>query len=224
MNRNREEDRQFVSNAVHDLRESLRAVRTSSELLAAKCGDPARAAQPLSLVQDGVARLESLIHDIAEFAYAEIRELDRLTTDLETVLNEAQRELEEELRSVSAILTHDPLPAVTGDFLALAEVVRNLLHNACKFRGEAAPRIHLGSVRQGSDWLFSVKDNGIGFDPVYVDQVFKPFGRLNGRKYTGSGLGLSVARKIVERHGGRIWADSSPGQGSTLWFTLPAQD
>jgi signal transduction histidine kinase len=114
------------------------------------------------------------------------------------------------------------MPAVMGDFARLAIVLRSLIQNACKFRGEADPRIHVGVNQGGSEWVFYVRDNGLGFNPVYAERVFKPFERLNGRQYPGSGLGLAFARNILEQHGGRIWAESRLGQGSTFWFTLPA--
>ena len=219
----REAVREFVSIAVHDLREPLRAVRAGSELLAGMHGDTAdeSTGRYLRYIRDGVDRMESLLHDIAEYCYAEVRELDPKETDMEAVLLEAERQLSDELNSNEAILTHDPLPAVTGDFLALTAVFRCLIENSCKFRGKAAPIIHISAKKTGSEWLFSVRDNGLGFSPVYGDRIFNPFERLNGRQYPGSGLGLPLAKRILEQHGGRIWAESKPDEGSTFWFSLP---
>jgi signal transduction histidine kinase len=111
-----------------------------------------------------------------------------------------------------------------GNFAALATAIRCLIANACKFRGEALLTVHIGAVREGHNWLFSVADNGLGFDPAYKDRIFRPFERLNGKQFPGSGLGLTLARKIIEQHGGDVWADSCPGQGTTISFRLPPAD
>jgi len=223
LNHGKEEARQFVSVAVHDMRAALRAIRTNSELLAAKNADPASEGA-VRHMQHGVERLEALIHDIAEFCYEEVREFDMVATDLSDALLEAKGQLAAELRNSGAVIIYDPLPTVPCDFLAIATVFRCLIGNACKFRRECAPQIHVGAVSRGSDCVLSIQDNGVGFDPAYQDLIFKPFERLSGQRYPGSGLGLSVARRILERHGGRIWAESKPGEGSTFWFSLPASD
>jgi signal transduction histidine kinase len=256
--------REFLRIAVHDLREPLRGIRASSQLLVAIHGGSTdeRAVQCMQFIAEGVDRMESLIRDIAEYLHGELRELDLTEVDLERVLAEAKRQLSAELKKNEAVLTHDPLPVVTGDFFALATVFRGLIENACKFRGEAAPRIHVGASRgvgasngvsashgvgadqRGPEWVFSVRDNGMGFDPAYQDQIFNPFGRLNGRQFPGSGLGLTFAKRILEQHGGRIWAESQPrpaqpapsqpdpsqpnpsqpDRGSTFFFTLPVAE
>ena len=222
----REAALEFVGIAVHDLREPLRAIRTSSELLASYHGDFPNERETLSLqfVQEGVGRMEVLIHDIAEYLYAQLRELDLQEADMESVLTEARRQLADQLKKNEAVLTHDPLPVLTGDFFALASVFHSLIDNACKFRSKAPPIIHVGAKKQGSEWVFSVRDNGFGFNPMYGDRIFNPFERLNGKQYPGSGLGLSLTKTVVERHGGRIWAESQPDEGSTFWFSVPAVD
>lgn len=224
--RTREAFRQFVSLAVHDLREPLRAINASSELLAGIYGDGAneRATSCLRHMREGVDRMESLLRDIAEYYYAEGRELQSVEIDMNAVLDEARRQAAGELRKNEAILTNETLPAIAGDFFALAQAFRNLIENACRFRSTAAPSIHVGCVRQGSEWLFSVRDNGLGFKPAYANDIFQPFTRLHGRQYPGSGLGLPRTKRIVEQHGGRIWAESVPGEGSTFWFSLPATE
>jgi light-regulated signal transduction histidine kinase (bacteriophytochrome) len=222
LTRAREGFRQFVSLAVHDLREPLRAITASSELLAQICGEGAneRATGCLRHMREGVDRMESLLRDIAEYYYAEGRELQSGEIDMNAVLDEARRQAAGELQKNEAILTHDALPAVAGDFFALAEAFHNLIENACRFRSTAVPSIHVGCVRQGSEWLFSVRDNGLGFKPAYASDIFQPFTRLHRRQYPGSGLGLARTKRIVEQHGGRIWAESVPGEGSTFWFSL----
>jgi len=215
--------RDFISMAVHDLREPLRAIRLGSQLLTTQNGgnpeeNRERGARYL---RDGADRMETLIQDIAEYCYAEVRELEPSPTDLEMSLLEAKTELALDLKSSGAIITHDPLPTVPGNATSLAVLLRCLIGNACKFRGEAAPRIHVGAVQQKGQWILSVRDNGSGFEPVYGERIFRPFERLNGKQFPGSGLGLTLAKRIVEQHGGQIWAESVPGEGSTFRFSLP---
>jgi chemotaxis family two-component system sensor kinase Cph1 len=215
--------REFISMAVHDLREPLRAIRLGSQLLAAESGDKSAESRERGAryLRDGADRMETLIQDIAEYCYAEVRELDFRATDLEMSLLEAKTELAAELKASGAVLTHDPLPTVQGNATSLAVLLRCLIGNACKFRGEAAPRIHVDAVQQDGEWILSVRDNGAGFDPVYRERIFKPFERLNGKQFPGSGLGLTLAKRIVEQHGGQIWAESALGEGSTFYFSLP---
>ena len=215
--------RDFVSMAVHDLREPLRAIRLGSQLLSKQSGDNSEESHERGarFLHDGVARLETLIQDIAEYCYAEVRELEPRDTDLEMSLLEAKTELAAELKASGAVVTHDPLPTVPGNATSLAVLLRCLIGNACKFRGETAPCIHVGALQQDGEWILSVRDNGAGFDPVYRERIFRPFERLNGKQFPGSGLGLALAKRIVEQHGGQIWAESTPGQGSTFYFSLP---
>ena len=223
---NADKAHEFLTIAVHDLREPLRAIRSSSELLAGihRESTDEDTGRYLRFILEGVDRMELLIRDIAEFCYEELRTFEPAEMDLQEALAEAQRQLSEELKKNGTVLTHDPLPAVTGDSLGLTTVFRCLIENSCKFRSAAAPAIQVRADRQGAEWVVSVRDNGQGFNPAYCDRVFEPFERLNGKRYPGSGLGLPLAKRIVEQHGGRIWAESHPGQGSTFWFTLPASE
>jgi light-regulated signal transduction histidine kinase (bacteriophytochrome) len=221
--RDRESLRDLISMAAHDLREPLRAIRLGARLLGADGGERSdeTAAQGARYLLDATERLESLIRDIAEYCYEEVREPEFRETDLECVLLEAKNELSAEIKSSGAAITHDPLPTLRANSASLAGVFRCLLGNACKFRGEATPIIHVAARRDAGEWTFAVQDNGLGFDPVYSNRIFRPFERLNGKQYPGSGLGLPLARKAIELHGGRIWAESSPGHGTTIRFTLP---
>jgi light-regulated signal transduction histidine kinase (bacteriophytochrome) len=212
----------FISKAVHDIREPLRGIRLGSQLLTAgRDSADENTARGTRFLLDSVDRLETLIHDIAEYCYAEVRKPGASETDLEMVLLEAKSEAAAELKSAGATITYDPLPRVLGNAPALTAVFRSLIGNACKFRGEAPPTIHVGIRQQGEEWIFSVRDNGVGFDPAYRERIFRAFERLNGKKYSGSGLGLTLAKRVIHQHGGEIWAESNPGQGSTFHFSLP---
>ena len=211
-----EEFREFISGAVHDLRAPLRAIGVNADLLAATGNT-----ECLQHIQAGVERMDSLLKDIAEYSHGEGRVLQMRPTKMDAALDEGKRQIATELRTSEAVITSDPLPVVTGDFLALAIVFRNLLSNACRFRSTEPPRIHVGAVQKDSEWHFTIRDNGIGFKKTYADTAFQPFKKLHGKHYPGSGLGLPQAKRIVEQHGGRMGAESSPGEGSTFWFTLP---
>jgi light-regulated signal transduction histidine kinase (bacteriophytochrome) len=144
-------------------------------------------------------------------------------TDCEEVLQDVLDNLQLVIEENSAVITHDPLPTVKGDAHQLMQLLQNLLSNAVKFHGEESPRIHLTAQRQNGFWQFSVRDNGIGIDPQFFERIFVIFQRLHAKgEYPGTGIGLAICRKIVERHNGRIWVESQPGQGTTFYFTLPA--
>lgn len=144
-------------------------------------------------------------------------------TDGERALDEAMENLKEACREVGATVTHDPLPPVPADPSQLVRLFQNLIANGIKFHGDRAPAVHVGVRRTGEDWEFSVRDNGIGIDPKHKDRILRIFQRLHGRSaYPGTGIGLATCKKIVERHGGRIWVESEPGRGSVFYFTLPA--
>jgi light-regulated signal transduction histidine kinase (bacteriophytochrome) len=219
----RESVHDFISMAAHDLREPLRSIRLGARLLGAEVGErsPEDAAQGARYLLEATQRLETLIGDVAEYCYEEVREPELRETDLECVFREAKNELAAEIKSSGAKITHDPLPTLEANSASLTAVFRCLLSNACKFHGEAPPVVHVAAAQDAGEWIFSVRDNGIGFDPAYSVRIFRPFERLNGKQYPGSGLGLTLARKAIERHGGRIWAESNPGRGTTVRFTLP---
>ena len=122
------------------------------------------------------------------------------------------------------MITRDPLPTIASNPLELTQVFQNLIGNAITFKGERKPEIHVAAQRQADGWLFSVRDNGIGIDPQFADRIFMIFQRLHTREqYPGTGIGLAICKKVVERHGGRIWVESQPGEGSTFFFTIPDQ-
>jgi chemotaxis family two-component system sensor kinase Cph1 len=128
------------------------------------------------------------------------------------------------MEEAGAKVTRDPLPTVMADDIQLGQLFQNLIANAMKFRGEEPPRIHVSAKQNGDEWLFSVRDNGIGIDPTLTDRIFIMFQRLHGMKeYPGTGIGLAICKKIVERHGGRIWVESEIGEGTTFYFTMPVR-
>jgi len=146
-------------------------------------------------------------------------------TDAEQVLNLTLKNLQKAIEESKAEITHDPLPTVIVDEVQLVQVFQNLIGNAIKFHGDEPPRIHVSAEKGQNEWIFSVRDNGIGIDPQYAEKIFGIFQRLhNARDYPGAGIGLAVCKRIVERHGGRIWVGSEPGKGANFYFTIPIKE
>jgi PAS domain S-box-containing protein len=215
---------QFAYVASHDLQEPLRMVTSFVQLLARRYQgrlDP-EADEYISFAVDGASRMQTLINDLLAYSRLGTRGYSFELTDCETAFRRAIENLSLAIEDSRAHLTHDPLPTVTADGAQLVLLLQNLIGNAIKFRGEEQPRIHVSALRQGNEWVFSVQDNGIGFDPEFSDRIFLIFQRLHARtEYGGTGIGLAIAKKIVERHGGRIWVESETGQGATFYFTIP---
>jgi light-regulated signal transduction histidine kinase (bacteriophytochrome) len=181
-----------------------------------------RAERYIGHAVDGGRRMQTLITDLLTYSRVGRRDVAIEPVDLDAVVNRVEASLRVAIEESGALVTHDPLPTVDGDNTQLSQLFQNLLANAIKFRGEATPAIHISAERQNSAWLFSVRDNGIGIGPEYRERVFVLFQRLHGRdEYSGTGIGLAVCKKIVERHGGTIWVDETPGGGSTFRFTIP---
>jgi signal transduction histidine kinase len=223
--RSNEELQQFAYVASHDLQEPLRTVSIYAQLLAKRYkgqlqGD---ADKFISFIVEGAGRMEKLIHDLLDFSRVEARGADFFTrVSCEAVLDDAIRNLQSLIEENSATITRGPLPMVAGDAVQLTRLFQNLLVNAIKYRSEETPHIHVAADSGGSEWLFSVKDNGIGIEPQYAEKVFGIFKCLQPRdKSSGSGMGLAICRKIVSRHEGRIWVDSELGKGATFYFSLP---
>jgi len=226
--RSNEELQQFAYVASHDLQEPLRTVSVFAQLLAKRYqgqlqGD---ADQFIQFIVDSAGRMEKLIHDILDFSRLDSRGTDLFTRgNCEAALDDAIRNLLSVIKETGTTITRDPLPTVVGDPVQLTRLFQNLVVNSIKYRREEPPRIHVGAVANGSDWLFSVKDNGIGIEPQYWEKVFGIFKCLQPRdKGAGSGMGLAICRKIVNRHEGRIWVESSLGEGATFYFTLPRKE
>jgi chemotaxis family two-component system sensor kinase Cph1 len=210
--------------AAHNLREPLRDVASFSQLMAETYAgrlDPDAGAF-LDRIREGAARMQSLLADVVDYWAAGAGDCRSSRTDMEAVLSQALLSTDKQMTERSAIVTHDPLPAVTGDFGILTKVLHHLIRNAIEYCGTPSPRVHISSRRVDSDWMFSVADNGPGIDPAFQGRLFGVFKRLHGREHPGNGLGLAFCKKAIEGHGGRIWLESTPGAGSTFYFTLPA--
>ena len=214
---------QFAYVASHDLQEPLRIVAGYLQLLERRYKGKldADADDFINFAVDGASRMQALINDLLSYSRVGTRGKAPAPVDLEAVLKRATGNLQAAIEESRTVITHDPLPTIIGDATQLLQLLQNLVSNAIKFRGESPPRIHVSARRDGGRWLLGVKDNGIGIDPQYKDRIFVIFQRLHTReKYPGTGIGLAVCKRIVERHGGTIWVESEVGKGSTFFFTL----
>ncbi|MGD1086512.1 MAG: PAS domain S-box protein, partial [Verrucomicrobiota bacterium] len=215
---------QFAYIASHDLQEPLRAVGGYVKLLERRFPqnmDP-KALEYIHGAADGAERMERLISDLLAYSRVGTRGEIFSPADLDAILNEAMRNLQNSIGSTGAKITRGAMPALAVDATQMMQVFQNLIGNAIKFRGERPPEIHVGAEKQPGRWVFSVRDNGIGIEPQYFERIFQIFQRLHTRRhYSGTGIGLAICKRIVERHDGAIWVESEPGQGSTFFFSLP---
>jgi signal transduction histidine kinase len=215
---------QFAYVASHDLVEPLRMVSSYLQLLktraAAKLDDQAN--EFIAYAMDGAVRMQNLIKDLLAYSRLDARGRSFEPVNCEEIFDVALTNLKIAIEENHAVVTRGPLPTVLGDPIQLTQLLQNLIGNAIKFHGPRQPEIHVSALRQPGYWRFAVKDNGIGIDPKFFDRIFVIFQRLHTRQeYSGTGIGLAVCKRIIERHGGKIGIESLPGQGSTFWFTLP---
>ena len=225
--RSNEDLQQFAYLASHDLQEPLRAVTGFAALLKESYGGQldAKADQWINFITDGSMRMSGLIQDLLAYSRVDRRGLEFAPVNLRDALDDAQANLRAAIGESGAEILAEGLPMVQGDATQLALLFQNLVGNAIKFRREGvAPRIRIGAKQQDGHWSISVQDNGIGIPPEHSERVFMIFQRLHGRseRYPGTGIGLAICKRIVERHGGRIWVESTPGEGSTFNFTIPS--
>ncbi len=214
----------FAYVASHDLQEPVRAVSGCVELLQRRCqGQLDEGARELMKhIVEGATRMRTLINDLLTYSRVSTKGRPFEPVSCEDVFQTTLANLAVAVTESVALVTHDPLPEIVADRTQMGQLLLNLIGNAIKYRGEQAPFVHVGARREGDAWLFSVSDNGIGIEPQYFERIFVLFQRLHSRgKYSGTGIGLALCKKIVERHGGRIWVESAAGKGSTFYFTIP---
>jgi PAS domain S-box-containing protein len=222
--RSNAELQQFAYVASHDLQEPLRMISSYTQLLQRRYGDrfDKEAREFMDFVVDGAARMKQLIEDILAYSRVGTRGRDFRTVQSEAAFRKAVVNLRGSIEARGAAVTSDALPEVEADEVQLAQLFQNLIGNALKFAGEQPPQVHISAAERGNTWEFAVRDNGIGIDPQYFERIFMVFQRLHAKsEYPGTGIGLAICKKVVDRHGGDIRVESQPGQGSTFYFTLP---
>jgi len=216
---------QFAYAASHDMQEPLRMVSAYLQLLNERYGGQLddKAHMYIGFAVDGAQRMSALIRDLLAFARVNTRSDEPQAMDAGNAVDAAMKNLGSAIRDGGAEVTKDQLPVVRADITQLTQLFQNLIGNAVKFRSsDRPPRIHVAAEELEKEWVFSVRDNGIGFDQRYHEKLFQIFQRLHGPgQYPGTGIGLAICKRIVERHGGRIWASGEPGQGSVFLFTIP---
>ena len=218
---------QFAYVASHDLQEPLRMITSFTQLLEKRYKGQldSDADDYISFVVDGAHRMKDLIDDLLEFSRlnTEVREFELVI--MEIALEDVLRNLKPTLRESNAHITHDYLPNVMGDHVQIIQLLQNLIGNAIKFKGNNPPSIHISAQDKDTTWLFSINDKGIGIDQNHQKQIFSIFKRLHTREeYPGTGIGLSISKRIIENHGGQIWVESELGKGSTFYFTIPKRN
>ena len=225
LDRSNKELEQFAYVTSHDLREPLRMMTSFSQSLEKRYQGrlDKTADEYINFIVDGAARMQKLIDDILLYSRVTTRALPFEPVEMEKILQDALVNLRGSIEETKAIITHDPLPLIQVDSSQMVQVMQNLIGNAIKFhrKGEP-PEVHISAGQEGNEWVFSIKDNGIGIDPDLFGRLFNLFQRLHPQnEYPGTGVGLAVTKKIVLRHKGRIWVESQPDKGSTFCFSIP---
>jgi light-regulated signal transduction histidine kinase (bacteriophytochrome) len=226
LTRSNTELEQFAYVASHDLQEPLRMITGYTNLLAKRYGGKLDedADEFMAFAVNGAKRMYVLINDLLSYSRVGTDAKALTRTNCEDTLAKTLAGLQLAIKESGAMITHDDLPTVMADETQMGQLFQNLLGNAIKYRSKNPPEIHVGCKRDAGSWVFSVKDNGIGIDPKYSERIFVIFQRLHTRdEYSGTGIGLAICKKIVERHGGKIWIESALGQGTTCFFTLPVE-
>ncbi|MBC8171367.1 MAG: GAF domain-containing protein [Anaerolineae bacterium] len=224
LQRSNEELKLFAYVASHDLQEPLRTISSYLQLIESryqdKLDDTGR--EFIAFAVDGAVRMKALISDILIYSRVETEVNKFVPVNFQEVLDEVRQLLEAAIAEAEATITCESLPKVKADRRLILQLFQNLVSNALKYRGACKPEIHISATQKKAEWVFAVRDNGIGIEPQYLEQIFVVFRRLHGRgKYEGTGIGLAICKKAVELHRGRLWAESEPGKGSTFFFTIP---
>ncbi len=215
---------QFASIASHDLQEPLRMVASYCELLKRRYhGQLDEDADDfINFAMDGAARMQTLIRDLLAYSRLQTEARPYEDTDCGALVADVMKNLAMSIQAADATVTYNSLPTVTGSPSQLTEVFQNLIENAIKYRGPEPPAVHVSAERKDEQWVFAVRDNGIGIDAEHLDRIFTVFKRLHSHdRIPGTGIGLAICRRAVERHGGVIWVESQLGKGSTFYFTIP---
>ena len=225
LKRSNDELQQFAYVSSHDLQEPLRMVTSYTQLLAKRYKGQldSDADEFIGYAVDGCDRIKGLIHDLLAYSRAGTTGKALCNVPGEDALQKALANLRITIEQSGAVVSHDSLPVIRTDETQLTQVFQNLVGNAIKYRRAELPRIHVSSTKNGdNEWIFSVRDNGLGIAPQYFERIFILFQRLHGRnEFEGTGIGLAICKKVLERLGGRIWVESEPGKGSTFYFALP---
>jgi PAS domain S-box-containing protein len=228
LKRSNEELQQFAYVSSHDLQEPLRMVASYTQLLAKRYKGrlDSDADEFIAFAVDGCNRMQGLIQDLLAYSRAGTNGKVFCEASTEGALQQALTNLRITIEQSGAVVSYDSLPAIKTDGTQLTQVFQNLIGNAIKYRSADAPRVHVSATNNGgNEWIFSVRDNGLGIDPQYFEKIFVLFQRLHGRdEFEGTGIGLAICKKVLERLGGRIWVESQPGNGSTFYFALPERD
>ncbi|MFX1328111.1 MAG: ATP-binding protein [Promethearchaeota archaeon] len=226
LKRSNEDLQQFAYVASHDLQEPLRAIVSFSQLLEDRYQDKLDkdGKEFIHFITDGAKKMNTLIKDLLSYSRITTHAQPSRLLNLEKILNEALFNLHESIKESGAIITHDKMPILKVDKTQFIQLFQNLISNAIKFRRQEPPKIHIGVKKVNNEWLFSFEDNGIGIESKFFDKLFNIFYRLHTKEeYPGTGIGLPICKKIVQRYGGKIWVDSVFGKGSTFYFTIIAE-
>jgi PAS domain S-box-containing protein len=215
---------QFAFAASHDLQEPLRMVTSYSQLLVQSCGDQLGEEPTLCVgfIEEGTRRMRTLLADLLAYTQVAVpgeESIEEVDTNL--ALENAIKNLEAAIEESEAVVTHGRLPRIAGRSIHFVQVFQNLIGNAIKYRGASSARIHVSAEKRKNEWKFAVKDNGMGIEGQYHKTIFGVFKRLHGKAIPGTGIGLAICQRVVERYGGRIWVESKPGEGATFYFTMP---
>ncbi|MFH1702438.1 MAG: ATP-binding protein [Nitrospirota bacterium] len=218
-----DELQQFAYVASHDLQEPLRMISSYLQLIEYRYKDKLDkdADEFIAYAVDGAKRLQALIDSLLEYSRVGTKGKSFELVDCGFILEQAIINLKVAIGESGALITRDPLPTVMADSTQIVQLFQNLIGNAIKFRSKETLRVHISAEIKENEWVFSLKDNGVGIESQYKERIFNIFQRLHGREYSGTGIGLAICKRIAERHGGRIWVESEPGRGSTFYFTIP---
>jgi signal transduction histidine kinase len=227
LRRSNAELEQFASIVSHDLQEPLRIISGYLQLISRRYRGrqlDEKANDLVGIAVNGASRMSETIKDLLDYSRVGSRHKDFKPFDCSAILTRSLANLRRSIEETDAIVRHDDLPTITADAFQMEHLFMNLISNAIKYRGNNAPLIYISCERRGEEWLFSVSDNGIGIDPNYHEKIFEMFQRVYERsRYQGTGIGLAICKRVVENHGGRIWVESKPGEGSNFYFTIPVK-